>query len=137
MKPGVDATRAISKLTALRRGAITFQANILQDAGAFFLNRLVNETLNGAYVNRITGMLVRSQTLIPIEAGIMIAANLSIAPYAPQVAARTLARYGNDYLRITQHFTEPDIRKGVAKEWERLGEQIDKTGKYRYRNPYA
>lgn len=134
---GVDMSGAMRKMERLKRANISFRANIVRDAGAFFLEMLVNEVLNGAYVNRITGMLVRSQTITPIQAGVLIYANLSVAPYAPDVAARTLAKYGQDYLRITKHFTGPDIKAGAAKEAQRMAKVIDEDKDYRYRNPYA
>ena len=124
---GVDTSGAMRKLAALRRAEATFINNIPEDAGAFFQQELTGYVLNGAYVNRITGMLVRSQTLAKIQAGVRIFANLSIAPYAPDVAARTMAKYGKDYLRIT---------KAAGREFRRLGEKIDKDENYIYRNPY-
>lgn len=136
MNPGVDPSGAMKKLAALQKAQFEFASKILIDAGAYFLHYLTEEVLNGAYVNRITGMLVRSQTLTPIGVGVEIAANLSIAPYAPSVAARTLARYGKNYLNLAKFFTEEGIKEGAAREFTRMGETIDKNGNYRYTNPY-
>ena len=133
---GVDTSGAMRKLARLQRAEATFANNILEDAGAFFQQELTGYVLNGAYVNRITGMLVRSQTLAKIQAGVRIFANLSIAPYAPDVAARTMAKYGKDYLRITKAYTEGKIKEGAGREFRRLGEKIDKDENYIYRNPY-
>ena len=133
---GVDDSGAKKKLANMRRGYEDFASKITHDAGSFFLLKLTDEIINGAYVRRISGMLVRSQTLTPLRYAVKIAANLSIAPYAPSVAAKVFKREGHDYLRLTKFFYGDEIQEKASNEFRRLGKVVDSGEKYRYQNPF-
>lgn len=136
----VSGARFEKKLKNARELIDAFGASgyILEDTAAFVQKELINTELNYNPIGVVTGNLRRSYSGIPQVGNgfVLITSNLTIAPYAPKVAAYSKGRFGSPYTEITVNRIRPVVDESVAYEVRQAARVINSGGNYSYKNPF-
>jgi len=114
---------------------------------------MMQTELNGSPINIVTGNLRRSTTVGGEPYKAVLRQNLSIAPYAIEVAERLIGRlrakskgdvrsgtrriFGMDYQQLAVKRMKPEIDKAIEAEFSRFKRIWDAgNAPYRYDNPF-
>lgn len=134
-KPGVDSVNASKKFNLAAGNFKMYAKRFPLSAASYYVRVLTEDIINGQYVGVISGNLRRSFKPVPGSLGTAIVRqDGQIAPYAVNVAERTIRKYGKSFMVLTTQRTKPRILDTSLVTFRTMQQATNKRKKYIYRN---